>query len=633
MAGRRKKIEEIIILLVRTLLLLALLMALSGPVLKMDAPFSEEGFIVFLVDDSLSMQSMDGGVSPSKTYRAILADALSFIRKPARVALVYFSGETHPFTHNYREISSVINRMEISFRAGSLPSSMDRALRMLEKEKGEKVICLFTDMQKNEWDGFEMADPGKKGIKLIIFDTGHRERANIGINRMYLLPGTSEMAAEIQNRGEKEAVADILISGSRWQRSKTFTLTPGARKIVRVEIPETSGRIEGRINYMDILAADNVCYFSTAGSEGEKVLLLGEDGADSTFYIKKALKAAAGEGKELVHVPLDSPALKGIFPEAYSAVFISGSGSIPGEFIQRLLYYAREGGNIVCFPGSRVVPAGFNTSWQPAEGGYLMPAGLKASRVFRDTPGIGWISDLHPFFLPLRDTVFEHTRAVFFRQLFLLEDISGEVLMKTPGRLPLLVEKREGKGSVFLFAFPAEDGWTNLHLRPFFPVLLSNMLTHFSPKGADTFTVGEEARIKVPQGTGTFAFFSPGGEKTVFERAISGEALFVPGMPGFWLAEFWKGDGKLEEVIPVNIDPAEGDLERISPGEIGRKTGGAAVNVVTKEKMREFLGKRSKTREISFALFNAALFLLLLETALSSFFHRKRSSRLPESRL
>lgn len=624
MTGRRRKIEEIILLALRTLLLFSLLLILPGPVLKKSSPFSQEGFIVFLVDDSFSMNTLDGSSSPSQTYKDILTEALSFIRKPARISLVYLSGESYPFTHNYSEIASIIRGKDISHQTGNLSLSVEKALKSLEKERGEKTICFFTDLQKKTWENFSLPGFSKKKIRFLIFDIGQTETENIGFKRMYLIPGKSEMTAEVQNWGEKEVAAEIIINGDGWQREKTAVLKGGSLQILRVDIPETSGRIKGHISNRDILDTDNSYYFSIAKGAGEKVLLIGEN-TDEVFYLKKALKVGAGGKTDLVHITAGG--VDDIFPEAYASVFISGSGRIPDGFSKKMYRYARDGGNIVYFPGSRVVSAGFNQDWQVAEkeDTFLMPARLKSINTFKSTSGIGDISTFHPLFSPLQGMYFEYTRTIIFKQIFTFGDISGDILMKTSDNRPLLIEKKIGKGSIFLFGFPTDDRWTNIHFKPFFPVLINNILNHFSGKEADIVTVGEEVRMKVPYGVDKVYLSSPDGEKTELQRDSSDEAVFfVPDSPGFWIMEFRKNAEKLEKIISVNVDSREGDLKKIEVNEIAKKMGGADITVVKKAKIKEFLSRRKKTREISYGLLNAALILLLVEIALSSFLRNKR---------
>jgi len=624
MTGRRKKIEEIIILVLRTLLLFSLLIILSGPVLKVSSPFSREGHIIFIVDDSFSMDA-SAGLSSSEKLKDVLSEALSFIRKPARLALIYLSGEVFPFTHNYSEAASFIKRKDISWQAGNLPLAMEKALKMLEKERGDKIICFFTDLQKRPWNDVSFPEFGKKNVRFLVFDTGNAGINNAGFKRIYFIPGSSGITAEIQNWGDRETSAEIAVSGGQWQKTASFLLKPGALEAISVDIPDTTGRITGSISTGDILSADDNYYFSFAQGPGEKVLVIGDPA--ETFYIEKALKAVSGEKREVV---LISPEGSGdIFPESYSVLFVSCSGRLPEGMAEKVYRYLTEGGSMVCFPGNRVLAAGFNRSWQPAEKfiPFLMPARLKSVKTFAKAAGVGETASFHPLFLPLKGAVHQHTKTVIFRQLFTLDDISGDVLMKTSDGLPLLLEKKIGRGRVLLFTFPMDDTWTNIHYRPFFPVLVNNIFEHLSGTGADTFTAGNKVRMNVPYGTEKVHLYSPDGEKKELQKNPSDEIVFFPPKPGFWTLEFLRKNERVEKIIPVNVDALEGNLERIEIKEISKKIAGAGVTVVKKEKMREFLSKRNRTSEISPALLNAALLLLLLEIILINLLSSRKQGK------
>jgi|GEM_PF-811041 len=624
--GRVRKIEEILILMLRMLLIILLLLTLAGPVSKTKSLFLEEQFIVFILDDSFSMNAISNEKTPFERLKDVSTKTLSFIKKPSMVSLVYLSGRQEPFSHNYSEIAKIIRKSEPSYQAGNLNLAVEQAMNSMETApgRGEKIIFFFTDLQKRVWEDFTDYDFKKKDIKFFIFDLGRRETENLSFKDMYIIPERNSAAVEIKNWGEEKATAEVTVYGDNLENRKIATLKGGDTELLMFDVPGGTGKIHGEINFRDMLDADNRSYFSFSAADKKKILLVSED-ESSPFYIIKAIKAVS-EPENIEMVYKKPGEIENLLLEEYQIIFIVNAGRIPEGAMGKLYYYLKEGGNIVNFPGERVIDKNFNSDWYVRENDtFLMPAYIKGkTSEFGNPVGIGYTGTSHPVFMPFGGTILEYTKLITFKQLIPVEKISGTVLLETTNDLPLLLEKKIRKGDVLFFTFLPDGEWTNLHTRPFFPVMIRSILSYLYKKEADVVVAGEKVKINIPAGAGKVYVYSPDGEKQELKILTSGNAEFFVDKPGFWNAEIYHRDGKIEKTFSANVDWKEGNLRKAGIDEIRKKTKGADMELVRDEQIEKFLTKRSKTSELSYGFLNIIMLMFLAEVVASNLLHYKK---------
>ena len=618
--GKFKKIEETLILLLRTLLLVLLALILAGPVSKTASFFLRENYIVFLIDDSFSMSAEDTWENCKKSAM----ETLSWVRKPAKVSLVFLSGKYVPFSQNIEEIGNIINKSEISYTGGKLNRTLEKSIRLLQEKKGNKLIYFFTDLQKKNWKDFPGIVLKGEKIKLIFVDLGGESTENLTFKNISLIPGKNSCKLEIINWGQKEVAAELLLSDENWSKKKILTVPAKTTGELFFDIPETSEKISGKILHNDRLKPDNSFYFGFSSPLKTKILLVGEE----LFYVQKSLKAA-----DLSRIEINTKKVKelnDVFLEQYQIVFLSNIGRVEGELVKKLYLYVREGGNLINFPGERIIPSNFNTDWELREENiFLMPAYLVEKTSLTKPAKIGYVETRHPLFIPFEGKTFEYVKTVTFRKFFKTKQFSGDILLKLDNGDPVLFEKKIGKGKVFLFTFSPEEKWTNFPLKPFFPVMMGTMLQYFSEKEVNLVTVGEKVLLRVPEKTEKIEVFPPlrTGTKAEPEKTPDGKINFSPDSPGIWKIRFLKGDTKLEKTISVNLDSEEGNMEKISIKEIKKEIKGIDIHKVKGNHLKDFLLERGETSDISDLFLNMAFLLFLLEIGLSNFFYYKKTEK------
>jgi len=370
----------------------------------------------------------------------------------------------------------------------------------------------------------------------------------------------------------------------------------------------------------------NHFYFSFKGTGSLKKILLVSEDEDSSFYVKKAIEVVSEQGKTEIVYKKPSE-IKALFLKEYQTIFIVNTGRIDEETVKKIYSYLNDGGSLIYFPGERVTYKNFNDDWQMKEENiFLMPGHIKGEKTgFKNIQNISFVETSHPLFTPFRGTIFEYIKTITFKQLFTVEEITGTVLLKTNSGAPLLIEKKVGKGTVLFFTFLTDKDWTNLHTRPFFPVMTESILNYLSGRESEKITAGEKVKTDVPDGAERIEICSPDGATQTIKNFSSSDVEFLADKPGFWKVETYHRTGDIQKTLSVNVDWEEGNLRKADTGEIKRKIPGINVEIVKGGEARKFLAQKGKTSELLYGFLNIVFFLFLIEVTVSNFLYHKKA--------
>jgi len=612
--GKIKKLKELLILLLRMALLALLVFILAGPVSKSSSLFKKGELIVFLLDDSFSMSSQNR--IPWENLQKSSLKTLSSIKKPAKVALIFLSGKEIPFSQNFAEIEKTIQKSKISATPGNLPSALKKALSILKNRNENKTIYLYTDLQKNLWKNFQKQKINLEETKLIIVNVGLKNINNVGLKKIEPL-GKKIYKCELINWTGEEIEGEIFLNDSK----KNFVIK--GEKEILFSLPGNFKTLKGKIVCADNnIKLDDCLYLNLAPENLKKVLIVSEN-SDSLVYLENSLQAikSSGNGFE-IEVRKPNKLAHTSFT-LYQMIFLSDVGRLKSEIIKKLYSYLQEGGNLINFPGERVIPVNFNNDWMLREEGiFLMPAKLEKKIDYRKPTRIVWLNLSSPIFNPFKEEILQYLRPINFVRVFQTKEVSGEVLVKLENNLPLLLEKRIGMGKVLFFTFSPEESWTNFPLKPFFPVMTKTILDYLTKNKLLFVRVDKKISLNVPDGVRKIELVSPSGER----REIKGfrqKVEFSPDKPGFWTMIFFKKDEKREKIIAANVDWKEGDLEKIGFWKIKNITEGN-VRCEEAENTGDFLAEKVKSSDLSNLFLYLTFLILLLEMGISNFFDYKK---------
>lgn len=652
----RYRLRQILLLVVRTLALVAIPFALARPYLLTATgatvlPDGRPTSLVLVVDDSMSMRWSDGGetlleraVDEARTVLAGMSDgdeaALVLAGSPPRAPVA-------DRTSDREALGRALDAIAPTWRRTDLAGAISMAAGLLEGSPHEaRRVVLISDLQAA---GFEPAGlPGEGGPEVVVVDVapegGGANRAVVGIvaePAPEADPGAWRFDAMVRASGSGEAVEvpiSLELDGSVAARG-FVRASPGevVHKVFRVALPEGGVR-RGRIALeADGLPGDDGRDFSVRSRPSLRVLLVNGDPRgvpyeDEVLYLEKALRPSAGGGSRLRPQVVLPAALADTDLATYDVVILANVGEVPDGVSGKLLDRIDRGGGLVVTAGDRMTPdrLGWAAPLLPAVVREVWASGPESGREpLRVETAAGTLA-LQELFAGAGG---EGLRSAAVRRHLLLEpslEPDRRVLLALSDGSPLLSERRVGRGRVLLLTTSADLDWSDLAASTAFLPLVQELCYHAAGAGVRArlpeAESGGAATVGIPDGARSAEVTDPDGRRRVVGPArVEGSAeltLEDASQPGLYTVAFSDAAGALVgERDLVVVPPAEeSDLTPL-PEEIGAALAGGAADV------RDGAGASPERRTNLWPWALLILVLLLLSEA--SLLVRRRARRAP----
>jgi hypothetical protein len=549
--ARRTKLQDLLLLLLRLLLVALAVIAFARPVQKALASPEHAGTgavaSVVLLDNSASMgASLGAETSFDRAKREIVkwADEMD---NQSLLGLCLASNRAEPLIPkpgpNTGLFRKVLSESALSDRGSDLLPGLRFAVESLKNIHGmPREVRIFTDGQGAAWmKSAEIlklanANPGIRFVPVVIAE---KLPGNLGI--VEIRPESGSVAAmqpvkirvEVANHGDTAANnlrVNLLTEDGRPAGESTIPrIDPGSTASVSIPTmfekagpnsvtamisPDAFATDNRRAAALDVISQMNVliCEEYPTAEAAER------DG----FYLANALMPIPVEEvpRHFMSVLFTSPAdLAKELSTPVQAVFLCNPGSLPIATAGALREYVQRGGTVVIFPGDRTSADDWMGSAALAG---LLPAALtSATPDDENAKQMAWQSGdfHHPVTELWNDPDQGRLSAIkVFRHFPLKPKSDARVVATFTDGSPALVESRNGEGSVALFATPATPDWSNLPLHPAFVALSQRLLTYLNP-GRDSrlgLLPGEAFRKVVPS--------ELNGEEFSVKRPDSGNA-------------------------------------------------------------------------------------------------------------
>ncbi|MBI3832555.1 MAG: BatA domain-containing protein [Planctomycetes bacterium] len=587
--ARRKKVEDLLLLVARALLLACLAMALAKPFLKATGALaSRSGTAVAIVyDNSGSMATRVGGQRRIDLARGLGEAILSGVQgEGSRAGLYLACGSDpekpgHALTSKFDDVRNALGQAEPSPRRSDLAAAVARALDDLAaSNEPHRELYLVTDLQAR---GLREALEALKGrarsgaLSVAVVPVAPGRQSDLAVSDVQVsgrgmlanVPLTIE--ATIKNLGENpaEAQAELFLDGAR-STARTVKIGAGSTATVAfpVRFPEggvkaAAVQVDNDDNPLDdrrVLALPLEDAVRVPVIEGAASAL---DYQNASFYVEKALDPfAAGEGgasSGVRPIRLPEQALLSEDLSKYRAVFLLNPGKLSLDALTRLKRYVRGGGGLVIFPGDatdgprltqdlglsvteKSGPAGDGIL--PAKIGKRFGTPLSALRPGEEEKPGARIVDMaftHPVLAPFKGLdrgLFTAVEALAGFEFSVPTGSPAEVLLTLDGQRPFLVGSPAGAGEVYLFASAPVPDWTNLPVRSggIFLPLMHMLVHHLSGKSlrAGSLVVGKNVLLAASDKPQRATLAGPDGAEQTLE-APAGQALTADlDRPGVW---------------------------------------------------------------------------------------------------
>ncbi|MBV8074806.1 MAG: BatA domain-containing protein [Planctomycetaceae bacterium] len=669
--SRRIRVEQWLLLAIRTLLIILVVSAMAKPFLEGQGVViaGRRTHHVLVLDGSLSMAYAPADVSRFEQAKGLAAQLVKDARQGDVISVVLMADPPRVVIRepspNKAEVLKEIGEVTLPHGGTDLAASFDAIDRALGASSiAQKEVIFLTDLQAASWKrSGESGDEGlrravdklaKQQARSVVIDLGKSGAENRAVTGLEITPkvvtagAVAAIHAVVHNFGPNagDGVRVRLIVDGRLGPEQVRDLPIG--EDVPVDFFHTFNApgdhlVEVQIDD-DPLTLDNHRRLAVPVREYLSVLLVdghfkSEPFQAETDYLAQALSpAATSAGSPSViraEVVAESQlSRRDLAP--YDAVALCNIAQFTEAEVAALDDYLKQGGGVVVFGGDQVMPDNYNRLLY-ADGKGLLPAmiGPSVGDASRKQTGFGFdpLKYRHPIIEPFageKESVQASLTGVKtwqFHRLTLPPNSPATVALAFDDdrRDPAVIQAARHRGTVIQVATSADAGWTTWPLHPSYPPVMEQVIFQAAsdrlaernvrvgqPLEQVLPAIGASAPVTVvdPNGqTVPTKLQATGGASQLFfdHTELSGAYQVKIGPP---LA--------LESLFAANPDPAESDPAKLDRTGLAEAVPGWNFALFTN--WRELLSNAtpvSRRGELHRSLLYAVLVLLIAESILA----------------
>lgn len=672
--SKRIRVEQWLLLAVRTLLIALLVFALAEPYLQrigLRLAAGERSHRLLVIDGSYSMGYRPSDRSRFERAKELAAQiveegsqgdgySLVVLGKPPRVIVGTPAFEP-------RAILEEIEGLELQHTSADLPATLEKVEEVLARTRREnprlvrEEVYFLTDLQRSTW----LPDLGTgdaatafrsratridESANLVIIDLGQPASANLALADLRMSEPMATVGrdvtieVEIANHGTQATgsqFVELLVDGRRAGESQV-TLNSADKSVASFDYRfDSSGEHAVEVRFAgDPLDVDNHRWLALSVKQELRVLCVNGKPAGGAFqgatdYLVRALSPHDDAERAFVRpevVPESALVERDL--SRYDCIFLANVGQFTPSEAQVLDTYLRQGGGLVFFLGDQVQADSYNRQLAgEGEGSVrILPAQL-GSLADEGNYQIDPLEYRHPLVRVFRGqerSGLLTTPVNRYFKLQLPEQSRAKVALGLVGGDPLIVEEPIHRGRSILIATSADTSWTPMPMwASYVPVVQElvsaavggqlgqrNVLVGASLGGGGASWSGDATVSLVPPGSGDAELpavrlpVSPGDGVWSYSDTYRS---------GIYEARFAAPTSK-RQLFAVNVDATESDLTQLDAQELqsGFWDGIELVHQTTWKDLDERpQGEISQRSRLHRLLLYSVLGLLLVETYLA----------------
>ncbi|MFH1968712.1 MAG: VWA domain-containing protein [Verrucomicrobiota bacterium] len=641
-SSNRMRLENILLWLLRTLILLLLALAFAMPIMRITSFRQLVGAsrrdVAIVWDVSYSMDYVSGQKNLWAASRDTVVALIEGLRHGDRVCLFLADDDVTPLieqpTTDLEMVLSQVRALEAATTASQLRPAVLAALSALkESGKREKELFIITDGQKLPWTSFNplgrtstltdrtnrtnrtnttnmvgaensapIWDAKSVGTDISIFAVllgvsapDNAAPLDLDIQPTLLMRDTpGQISVDLGHTGPEQTLTVSLTVDEQTASQRSVTLEKdGGAPCVFALPPLTPGTHPARIETSpDGIALDNVFYFLLHVHEKLPVLCVGTE--PDAFFLLHALNPG---GTATTVASATAMNVQRVDPQAFTAdrlsdyacVFLCNALPLAGQAMIALEQYAQRGGVVVIFPGDRAVTADY-ANWT------CLPAMPKAVTDF------GADAQRRALRLVKRgDALFQgmHVPPGTYPSVAAIRELQwgklgaeSDVVITTDNDAPFLLRRKVGKGCVLFFSVSADRRWSNLPLSPFFLPLVHQIVRYSAGQEQSKPFIWTGRNLALADIMGALPpdmeLLDPTGRpvplhplKTGPDKSLGIESVTRPGIYTLSPAAGSQPQPgcRPQPAFAVNVIRSESDLKRLGPADVPTLTGLSAIRV------------------------------------------------------
>ncbi len=546
------RIKELLLLIFRTLALLALLLALARPYVRHRLPgLGRANDLVVVLDDSYSMQQPGQWRRALGVARAILGS----LGPGRRAALATTSDQSAVGRLQWQtpgRLLPLLDSLEPSYTGAVLEPALSRAVELARPAHAE--VAVVTDLQARAIPAGRQP-PTDVPVRLV--SVGSPDGDNAGVTRVYtedrfpVAGRATRVKADFANYGPHPATRAAILTLDGRREEQAVTIKPHAAATVTFEaVSADSGHHVAEVELRtDSLAADDARWLAFYQPRRIAVLVV-ESPAVPATYLADALGADSASVFNLTTIAATE--LGRYDPRRFSTVVVTDAAALSRADWTRLGFFLQSGGSALVMFGN-----------PPADS--LLMAGRIRFRGLSRPSGfvtVAAVDTTHPVLDILKPA--DLSTAKFFAHAR-LDPAGGRVLARLSDGEPLMIDAEGGR--LVTWAFATLPEFTDFVFKAAFVPLLHRTLLYLAGGGlGQEYLVGDTIHAPVA-GSGPVTVSTPGGRIVLEPQPAAGRPEIVltrTGRPGIYQV----GD----RPYVVNVLAAEGDLTPAS-ADMVRKQG------------------------------------------------------------
>jgi len=515
-SSRRLRIEQLIILALRMLILALIVYAMARPYLPGALPgvtARPKRNAVIILDRSLSMRYDEHRVSTFARAKEAVANIVGELESGDSVNLVLAGGKPQLLLPepilDLNRVGELLADVEPCGNEANLPQAAEAALAQLDKSHNPlREIYVVTDRQAFGWHAESeghwfaaLAGLQRSSAKprVHVLQVGAGQSENLAVTALAPAQGSigiyhpARFDVRITNYGKEKRTAlnvSFAVDDSR-EEVLQADVHPGEAVSVSFQhqFAEPGSHLARVRIDADALPADDEMMTSVEVLAEIPVLLV--DGLpDRTALtppgpLELALQPRdkdQPEFKTLLAAQVCRPdAIPELSTAKYHLVILHDVPRLTQRQASDLEHFVNAGGGLLVFPGPHTDASAFNTLLYRNTDGPL-PAKMEAAPPLKQ-PARGMAQAFtNPALVPFRDPKNgDFTRIEVMRYFRLTPEPTDEtsrVIARLDNGEPLIVEKLFGEGKVIQWAVPVDAAWTNLQKRSLF-VPLAHYISYY----------------------------------------------------------------------------------------------------------------------------------------------------------
>jgi hypothetical protein len=674
---RRIRLEQWLLLAIRTLLIILVVSAMARPFLEQFRPMlpGQRSHRVIVLDGSMSMGYTVAEVSRFEQAKSLAQRLVKESRQGNAFSVVLMGSPPRILipgpSANHDEVAQEIGEVSLTHGVVDLTATFETVDRVLAaSDIRQKEVLFLTDLQAASWrmsrsneDGLKraVARLNDRGVRSSVIDlggTGGENRAvmDLALNTPIVSLGGSSpiVTATLKNFGREPAdgVRARLIVDGQITDDQSVALDSGEERTVSfVASFLTAGDhlVEVMIDD-DPLNIDNHRWLAVPVRDRLRASLIDGDRQSEPFesetdYLAQALDPAEDTGSTPSAIKCQVAAesqLQALDLATFDVVLLCNVAQFTTEEARLLDAYLKQGGGVVLFGGDRVVAENYNRllyqsgrGLLPAEIGPSMgSAVVSAQSSFRFDP----LDFNHPVIRDYKGAAenvlagFTGVRTWQYHKLKLPADTTAQVAFRFETGDPAVLERPRERGVVFFVATSADAGWGDWPLHPSFPPIMEQLVVRAAAgrlaernvkvgqpldQALPSSGSGAAATVTTPAASTVPAKLTLDGDVSRFrfeDTDLSGSYRVQVGPPLV-----------VESLFAANTDPAESQLDKLDKSALALAVPGWDFNYYDDWRgLMQAPTSISQQGELHRPLLMGVLALLFIETVLAWIFGHHR---------